>query len=62
MRRGINLEVVSAYKIVLQFDIYMQDPDFEVDVMIFAVLSTFTHIVLDYDSLDQALKKRHNQF
>lgn len=38
-------------------DVCFQDPGFDVDAVIFADLSTFTHVVMGYTSLDQALKE-----
>lgn len=38
-------------------DVCFQDPGFGVDVLIGADLSTFTHVVMGYESLDQALKE-----
>jgi DNA-binding HxlR family transcriptional regulator len=37
-------------------DICFQDPGFEVDVVISADLNAFTHVVMGYESLDQALQ------
>ncbi|MBD2232926.1 winged helix-turn-helix transcriptional regulator [Phormidium tenue] len=37
-------------------DVCFQDPGFGVDVVIAADLSTFTHVVMGYERLDQALK------
>jgi SCP-2 sterol transfer family len=38
-------------------DVCFQDPGFDVDVLIGADLSAFTHVVMGYESLDQALKE-----
>jgi DNA-binding HxlR family transcriptional regulator len=40
-----------------QVDVCLKDPGFEVDVLIMADLSTLTHVVMGYDSLDQAVKE-----
>jgi DNA-binding HxlR family transcriptional regulator len=37
-------------------DVCFQDPGFGVDVVIFADLSAFTHVVMGYANLDQAIK------
>ncbi|MCM1982921.1 winged helix-turn-helix transcriptional regulator [Lyngbya confervoides] len=39
-----------------QVDVCLSDPGFEVDVVIHADLSAFTHVVMGYDPLDQALE------
>lgn len=38
-------------------DVCLKDPGFEVDVVIYADLSAFTHVVMGYDPLDQALQE-----
>lgn len=43
-------------------DICFQDPGFSVDVVISADLSAFTHVVMGYEDLDQALKEGYIAF
>ncbi|WP_088431619.1 winged helix-turn-helix transcriptional regulator [Halomicronema hongdechloris] len=38
-------------------DVCLKDPGFEVDVLIVADLGVFTHVILGYHDLDQALKQ-----
>lgn len=38
-------------------DVCLKDPGFEVDVLIMADLNVFTHVVMGYTNLDQALKE-----
>jgi hypothetical protein len=45
-----------------QVDICLQDPGFEVDVVINADLSAFTHVVMGYDPLEQAIKEESITF
>lgn len=45
-----------------QVDVCLQDPGFEVDVVINADLSAFTHVVMGYDPLDQAIKEESITF
>jgi hypothetical protein len=40
----------------------MQDPGFEVDVLIAAELSAIVHVVMGYDPLDLALKSQKINF
>ena len=43
-------------------DVCMQDPGFEVDILIAADLSAIIHVVIGYDTLDMALKTQKINF
>jgi len=45
-----------------QVDVCLKDPGFEVDVLIVADLSALTHVVMGYDSLEQAVKEGNIAF
>jgi DNA-binding HxlR family transcriptional regulator len=54
-----------SYWIVIdqkQVDVCLKDPGFEVDVVIFADLSALTHVVMGYESLDQAIQEGNIAF
>lgn len=58
IRKGPRKE--RSYWMVVEskcVDVCFTDPGFQVDVVIFADLSAFTHVVMGYDDLDQALKQ-----
>ena len=65
--RGIPQRRIQkrSYWVVVEqrrVDVCMQDPGFEVDVLIAAELSAIIHVVMGYDPLDLALKTKKINF